>query len=52
MSGLLEDYPGALRDCDRCGREFRIEELREQKGLGVCPKCYDEPGYVELNDNE
>jgi len=46
----LEDYPGALRDCDRCGKTYKAEELREQvdtEGLYVCSKCYDERGFDE-----
>ena len=45
-----EDYPGALRDCDRCGKTYKVEELREQadtEGFYVCSKCYDERGFDE-----
>lgn len=45
----LEDYPGLRRVCDRCGIVHDIEKLREQKGLYVCERCYNEPGYEELN---
>ena len=46
----LESYPGTLRDCDRCGKTYKVEELREQvdtEGLYVCSKCYDERGFDE-----
>ena len=39
----LEDYSGALRDCDRCGKTYKVEELREQvdtEGLYIRSKCY------------
>lgn len=45
----LDDYPGRIRPCDRCGLKFKIEELQEQEELWVCEKCWNEPGYDELN---
>lgn len=50
----LEDYPGAIRDCDICGREFVIEKLRKQmdrENLYVCEECFDERSYDKTREN-
>ena len=31
-----------LMNCDRCGFEFKKKKLVKQKGLYVCPTCYDD----------
>ena len=30
-----------LYDCDRCGFRYIKKKLKKQKGLWVCPSCYD-----------
>jgi transcriptional regulator NrdR family protein len=46
----LEDYSGAKRKCDRCGRRFMIEDLSEDRatpGLFVCKEDNDLLGFNE-----
>lgn len=31
------------KECEQCGLTFNKEELTEQNGYLVCPKCLDEP---------
>lgn len=37
----LEKY-----DCDRCGFTYKKTSLRKQRGLLVCPGCYDDPAEL------
>lgn len=43
----MQDYPGIIRECDRCGFEYEAVKLQEQDGLYICEKCYDEKGFDE-----
>jgi hypothetical protein len=29
--------------CDRCGWDYRVTDLRRQRGLLLCAPCYDNP---------
>lgn len=29
--------------CDRCGWDYRVTDLRRQRGLLLCSFCYDNP---------
>jgi len=33
---------GYYSTCDRCGFRFETAELTKQRGILVCPVCYDE----------
>jgi len=33
--------------CDRCGFTYRDGELREQDGIMVCDRCWDEKSYKD-----
>lgn len=35
------------RDCDRCGLSWKEKLLRMQRGVRVCPECYDEPSHED-----
>lgn len=34
---------GAWHRCDRCGWDYRVHDLRRQRGLLLCIFCYDNP---------
>jgi hypothetical protein len=31
--------------CDRCGWDYRVTDLRRQRGMLLCYFCYDNPIY-------
>lgn len=35
------------KDCERCGLPWPEEELVLQKGVLVCPECYDEKDHAD-----
>ncbi|MCD4785371.1 MAG: hypothetical protein K8T10_16250 [Candidatus Eremiobacteraeota bacterium] len=41
MSNLPGWYDGKKKECDRCGFIFPLSQLKQQNGLLLCEKCYD-----------
>jgi len=36
------------KDCERCGLPWPERLLKRQRGVLVCPECYDDPCYEDL----
>ncbi len=35
------------QDCERCGLPWPLKALRRQRGLLVCPECWDNPSHED-----
>lgn len=34
-------------DCSRCGMPWKEKRMRLQRGVKVCPECFDDPAYED-----
>lgn len=35
------------QECDRCGLPWPLKVLRRQRGILLCPECWDEPSHED-----